>query len=428
MTKKSSLSDEDMAEFMREHDDLVAAHEQRIAQIVARLQASPAITGSYYGGKRHLAIVSGEIADREYGDLRVTFFGPDGPHGHNTHRTMAKAAEEIERSFQPPYVSLSDAEVIAWTSTPEFEHGSRVIAFVQAENTLRYLAGRADRNEWARGVIAEANEIGTVGGEVPRGSLASIDKAVDHLARALRELPTPNPSRAFVRNPAWVTGVLASSYETIADQVPAKWLPQLMGVRKTRGKELRAELTEFGCGAYGCVLATQDPKVVLKVTSDESEAGFAVEYASLATAVCVEYTTVIRLSKIHQGRMVHLLWREAAAHVGKLLETIASRTERQLVAVLLDDQHKAGQELYTGIAASRGAHALRPALRHWLDAVSAMDEAPLLRPLSKGLLEAHRTHGLVFCDLHAGNLGLVTRSDGAHWVITDPGHAAIFHG
>jgi len=168
-----------------------------LAAITSAFAQSPAILGHGYG-KPMMAIKSGELSDLDAGTLRVTFFGPDGPHGHSTRKTDREIAEEVATTMKGPFRPMDDDDVMAWQSTPEFQRGSRLVAFVQAENTIRWLASKAGRSEWATEQVNRANEIGTRDGTVnSRGlpdDLDALDKAIAILQRGIAELPHQNPA------------------------------------------------------------------------------------------------------------------------------------------------------------------------------------------------------------------------------------------
>ncbi len=432
MTRRNPAAAEDDIdrELQLEYDQWLKASEDKLDQIEQAFAKSPAIRGMF-GKEPRMVIKSGELFDMKYGLLRVTFFGTDGPHGHATKRTDREVAEEVRQTLSPPYVPMTDDEVIAWTSTQEFEKGSKIIAFTQAENTLRYRAQQLDRYAWAQEVIQKANDAGTKDGAVnARGKPYdpdALDKALWILTAAITELPRQNPRvKALVRNPPWVTEALADSYKLIDNKVPPKWMPQLATVKTGPKDTIVASLLEYGCGAYGCVLATSDPGTVLKVTSDESEAEFAAGLSvDLVAPICVEYRMVVRLSGVHEGRQIHLLWRESAEHVGGIKKALG-RSQGKIADDLIDAQHAAGQGAYHSIMTSDAAHS-RKEITAWLNACEAMarGKVPELRPLGKGLIEVYERQRILFGDIHAGNLGLVKRPSGDAWVITDPGHVTV---
>jgi hypothetical protein len=263
-----------------------------------------------------------------------------------------------------------------------------------------------------------------------------------------------------------VTDILAESWEVLDDTVQPAWRPRLDDVRATPTGRISAEVTEYGCGAYGCVYPTYDPNVVLKVTTDDTEAEFAAEIAAtLVRPICVAYYQVMVLASLHKKRQVRLLWRESASQVGRMGEVLGGTAVDYLHV-----QHAAAQFAYAtlrgiatrawvakhqeswqghantafGIADMVDVHNIyeqladvemaRPhdmmhkALAIWMASVENMArqrQAPQLRRLADGMIEVYTQQHIFFGDVHSGNVGLVARADGGHWVITDPGHVVV---
>lgn len=228
--------------------------------------------------------------------------------------------------------------------------------------------------------------------------------------------PTVNPCSTTVHaNPSpWVTKHLADSWVTLESQVPPAWMPKL---DKTvgKGKRMSAEIPEYGCGAYGCVIPTGDPKIVLKVTTDDTEAQFAARLAkTLPVPIVTKYELVLHLPTAkRQGRDVFLLWREAADDVGNVDKVVGNAAEEAI-----GKQHAAAQAAFSLL------HEGEPAeheLAEWRRQVIAMGKVPALKWLADGMVRAYDERGIFISDVHAGNLG---RARG-EWVITDPGNVAV---
>lgn len=83
------------------------------------------------------------------------------------------------------------------------------------------------------------------------------------------------PPKGYLPNETpWVDRALASSRHVLALAPSENWRPiPLYPVHR-----------EYGIGAYGAVLPTYDPRVVIKVTTDESETGLAFYLAQLLRA------------------------------------------------------------------------------------------------------------------------------------------------
>jgi hypothetical protein len=221
--------------------------------------------------------------------------------------------------------------------------------------------------------------------------------------------------------------------------VPARWLPQLQDVVPIGGEAVEASVREYGCGQYGCVYPTLDDHVVLKLTADDTEAEFAAELAgTLERPICVRYFMVIRPEgALDQKRSpVYLLWRESADYVGKIDVFMDERTDSSRqgdrAMLLINEQWDAAQHAYKAlhglVEGGRPHDVMRHAIAAWLETCEAMarqTQVPELRELGDGLVEVYRAQNIFFGDIHAGNLGLVHRTDGDHWVVTDPGHIAV---
>lgn len=240
-------------------------------------------------------------------------------------------------------------------------------------------------------------------------------------------------TRNLVCNPPWVTRIIGDAYEAMREIVQSSWLPLLENVQ-SRGEAIRAEVREYGCGHYGCVFPTGDPNVVLKVTTDETEAEFAAKYANgLEPMICVMYHQALKLPVKHEGRDVYLLWRESAEYVGQIDTYIDAERGSQAgdhAAFLMDAQHQAGQQAYAAVYRNESDAQKRVSLQAWAAACRRMASDPMvpeLRPLGLGLVDNYHEQRILFGDVHLGNVGRVQRGDAYHWVITDPGHIAVVY-
>lgn len=200
--------------------------------------------------------------------------------------------------------------------------------------------------------------------------------------------------------------MLSSVLDMMSDEVPASWLP-------VPGEP------ELGCGVYGCVYQTADPSVVLKLTSDDTEAEFAQHIRPMmAPDIAVRYHKTIPLShKSPRGAWLFLLWRESASHVGDV-QLLGERAFN-----LVADQADAGDAAY-GVASQMEDH-LDLYVESWLMRCREMGEVPSLRWLADGLVTNFQDHGILFGDLRPSNIGRALRGGVEQWVITDPGRVAI---
>jgi lysophospholipase L1-like esterase len=109
-------------------------HERR-ARITKAMAKSPAVILTDGSGRETLVVITGEMQNTDEGKHRATYLAADGPVGHVTRKTLDKVIEEIDRDYRPASVrAATDEEVMAWTSTPEYEEGARRVAEVQRAN------------------------------------------------------------------------------------------------------------------------------------------------------------------------------------------------------------------------------------------------------------------------------------------------------
>jgi len=222
---------------------------------------------------------------------------------------------------------------------------------------------------------------------------------------------------AMKDNPPWLTKAVAGSFEDLEGKVKPAWLPRLEDVKPARGG-LAGKLHELGCGAYGCVLPTLDPKVVLKATTDVTEAQFAETLArDLVVPVTVAYHQVTSLPAKRNGRRIYLLWREEAKDVGGL----KSRAAVDAINI----QHELAQAAFDLIFSDPKSDKLPGALAAWRDSLQQMAEIRELAYLGNGMLEVYDSQHIFFGDIHPGNVGRCMRDGKLEWVITDPGHVAV---
>jgi hypothetical protein len=391
------------AAFLDELEGYRRERERKQRAVLVALAASPVGAVRETAATGWMAMVTGEMSHPEEGSLRVTFFMPDGPRGHSTRNTIEEIAEEISSMLSGDIKPMSADQVDAYMMTSEFQIGSRIVAMIQAENTLRYLASKAKRDvrpalERAR-LLADAH------------TLEAFDAARAVLEEEIRKMPQQN-APDLIPNPPWVTKALADAYETMEERVPPKWLPKLTQTGARRGT-MTAKLKEYGCGVYGCVLPTLDPGVVVKVTTDVTEAQFATELAqTLPVRVTVDYHLAMRLAAEREGRPIYALWRESAEDVGKLAHSD-----------LISNQHEAAEAAY--IEMHRTGTTTRGAIKKWRQAVIAMEADPELQFLARGMLKAYDETGVFFGDVHGGNVGKCVRDGKLEWVIIDPGHVSV---
>lgn len=267
------------------------------------------------------------------------------------------------------------------------------------------------------------------------------------------------------RNPPWAQEAIKQS------------LAQIVERSKTWTEQGLPDLTkELGCGHYGCVYQTSDPKVVFKITTDPSEAVFvakALEWKSPPDGLVSYYDVVLLGGITHWKKPVWVIWREAAKHVGlatwKENFAVDSHSygyamlfERQLrwfkqlanqARYLLETEYeRAGVDKYPpgriwkqlpkhqdefgdtiterdairfsqdpGLLFGPAAKQLVTLLRSCRLIALAMMREHMSTETGAALLEC-MSHGLLLADVHQANVGLVRRSSSDVWVITDPGN------
>jgi hypothetical protein len=221
----------------------------------------------------------------------------------------------------------------------------------------------------------------------------------------------------LVENPPWTTKIIAKYMERIEDEAPPEWVPRLSRVQ-AQGNKLRASVREYGCGAYGCVFPTLDPKVVLKVTTDASEADFAANIVDdLPHKMTVAYPMVLEVPEKKQGYPIRFLWRESARYVGEIDKWVAEHgRDAEEAEEAIHRQHESAKKAFKLIIANEDA---REAMEQWVRDCRAMGKVvPELRELADAMIRNWQETGIFVSDVHAGNVGLV----GDRWLIIDPGN------
>lgn len=390
-------------DFEAEIERMRQKHAARLEAVESALAKSPAIIVTHKDGRRELYLLTPEMSSPQDGAWRLTCLMPDGPWGHDTRRTVRDLAEEVARSHPATVTPASEDEVVMWTETEEFVRGAKRVAFIQAVNAIRDHATTMKAHE----IFDRDPDEGIRFAEIAARGGARQNPGRGPILAARR---TP----VLISNPAWVTRVVGDRLERIETEMPPRWMPRLSSVRVQRGR-VSARLRELGCGAYGCVLPTLDDHVVMKITTDETEAQFAGELADkLVAKICVEYLAVWQTTASHSGRPVFFLWRESADRVGQI-------GKREQIAV--SEQHAAAQVVYA--QQYHDGKATPAAMRTWRDAVKRMMEYEDLEYLARGLLMVYDQQQIFFGDIHHGNLGIVVRDGHPYWVITDPGHVSV---
>lgn len=249
-----------------------------------------------------------------------------------------------------------------------------------------------------------------------------------NLKRVQREYEAGGHARAremeddFEENPPWVTRMLAESMVSLQEEVPPAWMPKLASTQPGRGEQFVGKIAEYGCGAYGCVMPTLDKDIVLKLSSDPSEAKFASELAdTLPTDFCVHYHMMVKLEgQERMGREVFLIWRESAEDVGQIHKIVGKHAE-----TLIRRQHRAAVDAYIVLAEGGDVDEYLEKLELWKRRCMEMAKLPELAFVATGMLRAWDEKGIFISDTHGGNLGRCVRNGELTWVITDPGNVVV---
>lgn len=217
-----------------------------------------------------------------------------------------------------------------------------------------------------------------------------------------------------------------------------KKIPTVQGA-----KLLSADEPEYGCGKFGCVFPTTNPKVVLKLTTDRGEAAFA-QYAATngqPPLGIVKYYKVVRIGKIYcgetytghmvkrrpsrkdsglplvEGDTVYAIWREAADNVGntknyKILDEYAWSVSPYY--------HKIAPNVTKTLKNLCRGKKYKSLIYQGLEILSSMVEDPTNEEVARAILY-YLERGLWIRDVSSNNVGEVIRKGKKTVVITDPG-------
>lgn len=237
-------------------------------------------------------------------------------------------------------------------------------------------------------------------------------------------------------------------------------------------KQKAKGFNEFGSGHYGTVLPTGTPGMVIKITTDQTEAAFVAAYLSMPKnkrpAGIIPYRKLLAIrGESRMKRPVFVLWRDEAQYVGhnNILRWCAESDERQGGRYYRASYHKVEACIGNCLDAAMAVRKMvvrHPAAKEVLaEASTLMDKAwdlghpPRPSPgnlalrigwylsvfnanatdaenevmgayLGRGLRECMGA-GLLLADVHLNNIGMPTgellEEIGMTPIITDPGHA-----
>ncbi len=259
----------------------------------------------------------------------------------------------------------------------------------------------------------------------------------------------------------WIDRAFLAFWDRVKAAAPKpSWVPRLEEGRTP-------SVVELGCGVYGCAVPTHDPAVLVKMTSDPSEAAFAVTAMRLAEkhgwpSGIVKYYAAYNVPNVtYRRRPVAILWRDEAVDVGtvvpygqmsvaqhefaksltayrnlaKLLrETLLDATKRDPEAPwrLLKEARALDSWAYERFEATyeagrivnfRGAEKIAGVLQLLSLFEQEMQSTDMQDSVGEALGYYHR-HNIVLADVHVGNVGRLREGDRrGEIVITDPGHA-----
>ena len=259
----------------------------------------------------------------------------------------------------------------------------------------------------------------------------------------------------FVPNETpWVDRILSQSMDRIMRVAPREALPILVP-----GED--AVFEEYGCGHYGCVLPTSRPDVVIKLTTDQTEAEFVSlilgdpNFEDIDLQGLVRYYALVRLKGVkHKGKPVYAIWREAANDVGfaSVLYQQARHPWVGLLLRFLELAHNIRFYINPPKSGWKKRRAKVLELRDRAEMVSDSDPKWLKNPLKSAVSLIQATYaaqemsstqisylvgltlwellesGVLLADVHTQNIGKVIRTDYGDEpivVITDPGHMVI---
>lgn len=263
---------------------------------------------------------------------------------------------------------------------------------------------------------------------------------------------------SYVPNaPQWLENLINDNLPALASVAPSSAMP----VAESGKSKRKASYVEYGCGHFGCVLPTATPGLVLKITSDLSEAMLVAKLIGIREMPegLVRYESVVMLEGKYRGRPTFAIWREEAHDVGFLLGKLPTdpyqlRIQREFVSNLMsfrrharvvfkyvdqaDDQVAAVKRIQENMerawtlvrngAVGRYVGPIRAAMSavHCEDIAMTMENEPFAYHVGAALGRLLE-EGMILSDVHLGNLGKVRRSDGDERelvVITDPGVVA----
>jgi hypothetical protein len=275
-------------------------------------------------------------------------------------------------------------------------------------------------------------------------------------------------------NPPWSVAALTDKWPLISSRV----LPRYMPIIQEGSRTLKRAI-EYGCGHYGCVMPTNAPGVVIKLSSDPTE----IRFISAALGIyhkeekkkywpegLTQYLDAYFLDGItYRGRKVAVIWRKSADNIGRGFPNDRDGQEaeenmkqllfiaRELRETIKDFSYDKKQvcfdaaennEYYESLGRIRNIVALEKTNAKYPLKLAVKDKTRRAKILFRGYwnmievlassnytleigvaLEYYFEKRIILADVHLNNIGkfiAATYSDTPIYGITDPGHALFF--
>ncbi len=253
---------------------------------------------------------------------------------------------------------------------------------------------------------------------------------------------------SYRANPPWADKILGASYSAIATAAPRSALPiPEERVDRSSGRKKKG-WKEYGTGHYGTVYPTNTPGLVMKLTSDPTEAAFVAAYLSIPgrerSIGIVDYHAVYRVPGVLKSkRPVFVIWRDEAVNVGyqaierwigQSRDPSYYRRSWNQFSRCLGDAKTAANKIRTllkkPVTTPSGARRREDLIERYTDdfqsATGAMQSEPLGNYVGEAM-DMMMRNGLLLADVHINNIGMptgeVAEQIGETCIITDPGHA-----
>lgn len=219
--------------------------------------------------------------------------------------------------------------------------------------------------------------------------------------------------------------------------------------------------SELGEGAYGVVWTTEAADCVFKLSTDATEAHFIQTAINLRKKGLadppgiVDYRAIFSLPVKHEGYPVFAIWREQATHVGLPCSIAKSDHSMQKFVSLIQKFYTVSDAAFA-LAYAEQAESSEGMNRYYdwveervdianeiIDGKISTHSSLFAKALAKcyrlaieiensgedghyvgNALRTYFEHGILLCDVHGDNLGIVDRSAcKSLWCLTDPGHS-----